>query len=71
MQLKWAFLMLLLQMLAVKEGFAEQMARLKEQELSRELHSDMSPDTPEREPEVETPGGPDDDLLNEMKQKGQ
>lgn len=58
-------------MLALKEGFAEQMARLKEKQLSRELNPDLSPVTPERDAEVNTPGGADDDLLNELKQKGQ
>lgn len=62
---------LMFQILALKEGFAEQMARLKEKQLSRELNPELSPVTPDGEAEVHTPGGADDDCLNELKQKGQ
>ena len=61
----------MLQLLALKEGFAEQMARLKEKQLSRELNSDLCPITPDREVEVHTPGGPDDDFMARLRQKGQ
>ncbi|XP_070189642.1 transcription factor E2F8-like [Littorina saxatilis] len=60
-----------LKTLAIKEGFGEQMARLKEKELSRELNPELCPLTPDRESDILTPGGPSDDPLNELKQKGE
>lgn len=60
-----------LKMLAIQEGFAEQIKRLKERELAKELNPDTCPATPEREDEVLTPGGPDEDPLSDIKHKGE
>lgn len=57
-----------LKMLATDKGFADQIARLKDREMNRELQPD-TPLTPE-EDERHTPGGSDDDP-HEYKQKGE
>ncbi|KAL8570021.1 hypothetical protein ACOMHN_036298 [Nucella lapillus] len=60
-----------LKMLAIQEGFQEQIMRLKERELTKELNPDSCPATPEREGEVLTPGGPNEDPLSDLKHKGE
>ncbi|XP_076466301.1 uncharacterized protein LOC143297735 isoform X2 [Babylonia areolata] len=60
-----------LKMLAMQEGFAEQIARLKDRELTKELHMDSCPATPERESDFLTPGSAGEDPLGDLKQRGE
>nr|KAG5700253.1 hypothetical protein BaRGS_007626 [Batillaria attramentaria] len=56
-----------LKMLAVKEGFAEQMVKLKERELSRELNQDSN--SLDVDVEEKTPNSSDDDPLADLRQR--